>query len=667
VHLLRERIASPSSLSEAEQSHISGKHTTKIFTQLHAANLKRAFFARWQDRCNQARSFGMQTGLAAALPLIWTRDNPSTQDDCYSARATVKRQWQEPRREKSQDDSLWCEHGNSARVTGIRGQNMGLKGVSPLEPFRNRAFLNYWLAGLSANFGWQIQLVAASWLMIAMGGTPAQVAMVQMSVALPVMLMSLPGGALADLVGQRALIIWAQGFLVVVSVLLAALAWLDLLTPRLLLVMTFLIGSGRALYYPGWQSLVLEFFPRDEARAAMSVNSSNLNIARSLGPAIGGAIVATAGAFLAFVANALSNLSVIIVAFGWPKPNRTRGLPPEPFGSAIIAGLRYMLMSPKLISITLRATLFNVAAIATLALMPLIARDQLGGGPQTYGVLLGAYGIGGVVGALAADSVRQRLTLEAFLSISHLLFAAGTALIVVSPSFYPSVIGGIFAGVGWSFVQVTLNTAVQLSSPRWVVGRSIAIYQTCIFGGNALGSFVWGQAANSYGPAAALAVPVILILLGAVLGVVMPIREVAEREMDALPGWTAPQPLVDMILTSGPILTTVTYRIREEDVPIFLEVMRTKRQNRLRDGAARWTLSRDILDPTLWFERFKVATWAEAQRLHSRRTVAGAQTIETLRSLHQGSDRPEVRYELVRHPGMHFPKTNPGSVRGIDQ
>lgn len=522
---------------------------------------------------------------------------------------------------------------------------------SPFAPFRNRPFLIYWLAGLSANFGWQIQLVGASWLMIAMGGTPSQVAMVQTTVALPVMLMSLPGGALADLVGQRTLVIWAQSFLMLVSILLAVAAWMEILTPFLLLACTFLIGSGRALYYPGWQSMVLEFFPRSEASAAVAVNSANLNIARSVGPAIGGAIVATSGAFLAFVVNAISNLSVIFVALGWPKPERSQGLPPEPFGSAIMAGIRYMLLSPKLMTVTLRAFVFNVAAIATIALLPLIARDLLGGGPQTYGFLMGSYGVGGVIGALSADSLRRCMALERYLAGSHLVFALATAVLAVSPFLWLSVLAGILAGIGWIYVQVTLNSAIQLSSPRWVVGRCVAMYQTFIFGGNALGSYLCGMAADTRGVQAALLVPAAIIAGAAALGLVMRIRETDETETDLRSEWVAPTPIVDMVATSGPILTTITYRIRQEDIPAFLKIMNEKRRHRIRDGAMRWTLSRDILDPTLWFERFKVATWAEAQRMHSRRTVAGAMTMETARSLHQGPDRPEVHYELVRHPG----------------
>jgi MFS family permease len=521
---------------------------------------------------------------------------------------------------------------------------------SPFELLKNRTFLVYWLAGLSANFGWQIQLVGASWLMTVLGGTPELVALVQASVALPVMLLSLPGGAISDMVGPRVLVLWAQYFLMLVSVVLAVCAYYESLTPFLLLACTFLIGCGRALYYPGWQAMVFEFVPKSDTVHAVALNSSNLNIARSLGPAIGGAIVAAAGAFVAFVANALSNLSVIVVARRLPEPVRSSDLPPEPLGSAIMAGIRYVALSPALVTIMFRSAVFNIAAISVIALLPLVARNMLEGGPQTFGFLLGAFGFGAVGGAFYMDTVRRRISLEPFIAMGYFAFAASSFVLAISQSTAISVIGAAIAGASWVFVQVTLYSTVQISSPRWVLSRSIAIYHTFVFGGNAFGSLIWGMVAGSYDTPTALIASAVLMAAGSGLGLVSRIRELESYTLDQDSQWVAPKPNLDLALKSGPILTTINYRIREEDVLKFLEAMREKRRNRVRDGAVRWTLSRDIQDPSLWSERFKVATWAEAQRLHARRTVAGAEIIEYVRSLHQGPGLPEVHYELVRDP-----------------
>ena len=348
--------------------------------------------------------------------------------------------------------------------------------TSPLEPLGNRNFLTYWLAGLSANFGWQIQLVGASWLMISLGGTPEQVALVQTTVALPVMLLSLPGGTLSDRIGQRKLVLVAQSFLMVVSILLALAAYMSALTPTLLLGFTLLVGAGRALYYPGWQSMVFEFFSREKAPAAFAINTGNLNIARSLGPAIGGALVASFGAFPAFLVSALSNVSVLFVARGWKLKRPAEDLPPEPFGSAILAGLRYIILSPILLKVIFRSFWFNIAAIAVMALLPLVARDVLQGGPQTYGFLLGAFGIGAVAAALLSQKLRERLSLERHVGGAFLVYAAATAVLAVSTWLPVSLLASALAGVCWILVQVTFGSTNQVSSPRWVISRSIGIY-----------------------------------------------------------------------------------------------------------------------------------------------------------------------------------------------
>ena len=491
---------------------------------------------------------------------------------------------------------------------------------TPLHLFKDRSFLAYWLAGLSANVGWQFQLVGASWLMTELGRTPELVALVQTSVTLPVMLLSLPGGAISDTIGHRTLVLWAQAFLLSVSAALALLAYLDLLTPALLLLCTFLIGSARALYYPGWQAIVFEFLPRSQIATAVALNASNLNIARSLGPALGGAVLATAGAFMAFVINALSNVGVILIARRWPKPATASDILPEPFGIAVVGGIRYVALSPSLLILMLRSGVFNIAAIAIIALMPLVARNLLDGGPQTYGLLLGAFGMGAVAGALTIDGARRLAPTEPLVALGFLGFAAACLLLSTLHHLAVALIASTLAGVAWIYVQVTLYSIVQLSSPRWVLSRTIAIYQAFVFGGNAIGSLIWGMLAGAQGTAISLAAAGVFMAAGSILGAFFKIIPPPDDFTEPAAQWVAPSPVVAMTNRSGPILTTIHWRISQEDVPAFLEAMREKRRVRKRDGAANWTLSRDIQDPLLWYERFEVATWSGAFRLHSRRT-----------------------------------------------
>lgn len=534
---------------------------------------------------------------------------------------------------------------------------------SAFAPFRNRDYLAYWLTGLAANFGWLIQLVGASWLMTSLGGTPEQVALVQTAVALPIVLFSLPAGAVADALGRRTLILWAQGFLLAVSLLLALCAFLGWLTPWWLLIFTFLVGSGKAISNPGWQTMVSEFMPRTELPGAIAMNSVGFNIARSVGPAIGGAIVATVGAFAAFVVNAVSNLGVILLAWRWPRATDTaRDLPPESVGGAMLAGMRYVALSPTLLQVILRGTALNLTGISVLALMPLIARDLLDGGPRTFGFLLGAFGVGAIIGAFVIDRARRLLALEPLIRTSVLVFAGAALILALSRSVGLTLLGAALAGGSWMISMSTLQTVVQTASPRWVLSRTHALYQTCAFFGNALGSWVWGALAGSLGLANALVASSVALVAAAALGLRWGLREFDALKLDPHSSWTAPPTALDILPKSGPILTIIEYRIREADVPAFLAAMTERRRNRIRDGAQLWTLSRDIQDPERWTERYKSPTWAEHHRHVLRRTVAGAELARRIHALHQGEGKPSVRYELVRHP----PASNGAFLGGVD-
>lgn len=531
--------------------------------------------------------------------------------------------------------------------------------TSSLAPLKNRAFLGYSLAGMSANFGWQLQVVGASWLMTTLGGTPGQIALVQTAVALPSMLLSLPGGAISDKIGQRKMVIWSQLFLLVVSGFLAVCAWIGAMTPMLLLACTFLIGSGRAMYFPGWHSMVSEFLPRPDVPQGVAISAVHNNLARSLGPAIGGLVVAAMGAFVAFLLNALSHVTVLLTALGWPKTRPNAHLPPEPLGSAIMGGLRYVTLSPNLMAFMIRSMVFNTGAIAILALMPLISRDLLNGGPTLYGFLYGAFGTGAVLAAVCFGALRRRFRPEPLLAMGQMLFAAGLVILAISPLIWLSFLAALLVGISWILVQATLYAGVQTSSPRWVMSRSIAIYHTFLFGGNALGSLIWGLIAGLYGTDISLMAAAALLILAMVLYFPFRIREIDGTGLDPHGTWVPPVPRVDMVPTSGPVVITIHYRIRDEDIPEFLAAMSEKSAHRSRDGAIRWTLSRDMMDPTLWCERFKVATWAEAQRLQSRGTIAYQQVIGRVQALHQGEGKPDVHYELIRHPGAQSTASHP--------
>ena len=520
-----------------------------------------------------------------------------------------------------------------------------------LSPLIYPPFRAYWLAGLGANFGWLIQMVGASWLMTQLGGTAEQIALVQTSVSLPIMLFALPAGALADAVGRRRMVLVSQVFILLSSCLLAFFAWEGGLTPWALLGFTFAIGAGKAMNNPSWQTMVSELVPRKELPTAVALNGLGFNMARSVGPAIGGILVATVGAFSAFVVNAVGNIGVVLLAMRWPRPE-PRTLPPEPLGGAILTGIRYASMSIVLKRAIVRGTIFNFAAVSVMALMPLVARDLIGGGPQTFGLLLGAFGFGAVGAAFLGPLLRRRMGLEGGVRLGFVTFAVAAAIMGLSQSAFLTLAVAFVAGGSWLITMSSFNATVQLSSPRWVLSRALAFYQTMSFGGNALGSWVWGLVAGSFGTGSALVASAVVLLGGAAIGLVYGLRELDSDGLDPHVPWTPPVPAVDMRPTSGPIVTTVEYRIEEKDIAAFHVLMAKRRRSRTRDGARRWTLSRDLQDPQIWYERFKTATWVETERHHQRRTVAGARLASELRALHRGGERPVVHYELVRHPDI---------------
>lgn len=521
---------------------------------------------------------------------------------------------------------------------------------SAFAPFRHRSYSVYWFTALAANFGWLIQMVGASWSMTAMNAPPEIIALVQTSVALPVMIFSLPAGALADALGRRTTVLWSQALLLVFSATLAVFAWAGWLTPWVLLAFTFLIGSGKALNNPGWQTMVRDLVPKEDVAQAIAMNSVGFNMARSVGPAIGGVIVAGIGAFAAFAINAMANLGVILVALRWKKADDRGGLPPEAVGAAMIAGLRYVALSPHLLVVLLRASVFNFAGISVMALMPLIARDMVAGGAEVYGLLFGAFGVGAVLGAFTGDSLRRGVSLEMLVRAGFVTFGVAVGLIALSGWLPLTLLGCAVAGASWLLTLSSFNTTVQLSSPRWVLGRCHALYHSACFAGNALGAWIWGLLAQGYGVPDSLLVSGAVLMAGAMLGLILPLIEIDTRRLDLDNRWTPPDTVLDLLPMSGPVLTRIEYRIREADLPAFLDVMQKRRRLRTRDGARAWSLTRNMMDPELWTESYKTSTWAEHQRLHSRRTVAGAEQTSKLRALHQGP-RWTVRYELVRQPG----------------
>ncbi len=474
------------------------------------------------------------------------------------------------------------------------------------------------------------------------------VALVQASTSLPIMLFSLVSGALADNFDRRRIMLIAQCFMLCVSALLTASAWLGFITPWLLLFFTFLIGCGTALNNPSWQASVGDMVPRDVLPAAVALNSMGFNITRSVGPAIGGAIVAAAGAAAAFAANTLSYFAIIFALVRWRREVTLSKLPRESMGRAISAGLRYVAMSPNIGKVLLRGFVFGLSASAILALLPLVARDLVSGGPFTFGVLLGAFGLGAIGGALLSARLREHLSSEAIARIAFAGFAISSLVTALSSYSLVTCLALLLSGCGWVLALSLFNTTVQLSTPRWVVGRALSLYQTTTFGGIAAGSWIWGQLAELHGPASALMISAAVMVAGAAIGLRLPLPEFQSLNLDPLNRFSEPPLQLDLKPRSGPIVVMIDYEIADQDVPEFLTAMAERRRIRIRDGAGQWALMRDLEIPTIWTETYHVPTWVEYVRHNQRRTQADAAIGDRLTALHRGSSPPRVHRMIER-------------------
>ncbi|MFS0738334.1 MFS transporter [Sphingomonas sp. 1P06PA] len=511
-------------------------------------------------------------------------------------------------------------------------------------------FRAVWIASLVSNFGGLIQSVGASWMMTSLASSPQLVALVQASTTLPIMFFSLWAGAIADNLDRRRVMLAAQGFMLAVSATLAVTAWAGLLTPWLLLGFTFLIGCGTALNGPAWQASVGDMVPRASLSGAVALNSMGFNIARSVGPAIGGAIVAAAGAAAAFLANALSYVGLIVVLLRWRPQTPPRLLPRERLGTAMAAGVRYVALSPILRTVMLRAAMFGLAASAVPALMPLVARGLMAGGPLIYGALLGAFGIGAVAGALASTRIRRALPTEAIVRIGSLALATGAVAVGLSRALPLTIAALMLAGAGWVVALSTFNVTIQMATPRWVVARGLALYQMAAFGGMAVGAWLFGLLAERHGVGEALVIAGGCQAAGLLLGLRAPLPQVESLNLDPR-GWQEPETAIPVEPRSGPIVVSIEYRLEATDIPTFLEAMAERRRIRRRDGAHRWTLLRDLGEPDLWIERYKVSTWLDYVRHNQRRTQADTANSERLKALHRGSWPPVVHRRIERQTG----------------
>ncbi len=515
---------------------------------------------------------------------------------------------------------------------------------SPLAPLKNHVFAVIWTATVASNVGSWMQSAAGGWLMTSLSPDPRLIAMVQVATALPMFLMGLPAGALADILNQRRLLLAAEITGTVLTFAFALWMVIGRLTPVLLLGFTFLSSLAAALAAPTWQAIVPQLVERDDLGSAVTLNSVGINISRAIGPALAGLALAYWGQSSPFWLNAISNLGVI-AALGWWRPMAEvrRPLPAERFASAIRTGLRHARYNMQLRATLVRATGFFFFASAYWALLPLVARDRIAGGPQTYGLLLGAIGVGALSGAFFLPRLKAMWGPNKTVAFGSI----GTALAMVGFGLTRNPWGGylasFLAGLSWIAVLSTLNVSAQLALPSWVRGRGLATYTTIMFGSLTLGSLVWGELASRIGLSAAH----LGAAAGAIATVVVLVRWKLQAGgiLDLTPSGYWPEPVLTDHVDGdrGPVLVTVEYRIRPEDRQGFLDEMYRLAVIRRRDGAYEWGVFEDLGDEGRWLETFLVDSWLEHLRQHDRVTNAD-RDISAAVSRYQQGTAPKVTH-----------------------
>ncbi|CAN7775007.1 MFS transporter [Variovorax sp. LjRoot290] len=514
-------------------------------------------------------------------------------------------------------------------------------------PLRQPVFAVLWAATVLGNIGSFMRDVASAWMVTELSPSPTAVALIQTAATLPIFLLAIPAGVLSDILDRRRFLIFVQLVLAAVSGTLLVLAQTGTLTVGYLIGLTFVGGIGAALMGPTWQSIVPELVPRAELKSAVALNSLGINVSRAIGPAAGGLLLASFGAALTYGVDVLSYVFVIAALLWWRRPAATEanGLS-EHFLGAFKAGLRYTRASRELHVVLLRAAVFFLFASAVWALLPLVARQMLGGSAGFYGLLLGAVGAGAILGAVLLPRLRARLDADGLVLLASLIAAAVMGALVLAPPQWVAVGLLLLLGVGWIIALTTLNGVAQGILPNWVRGRGLAVYLTVFNGAMAAGSLGWGLVAQQIGVPMALGVGAIGLVA---VAIVFHRIKLPAGEADLQPSNHWPEPLLaePVAHDRGPVMVQVEYRVRKEDQPAFVQAMQRLSLERRRDGAYAWGITEDTGDPERLMEWFLVESWAEHMRQHRRVSHADADLQAEAIRFHIGPGKPEVHHFLA--------------------
>lgn len=523
--------------------------------------------------------------------------------------------------------------------------------LGTLAPFRQQVFTMLWGTWLIANLCMWMNDVASAWLMSTLTAKPIWVALVQTAATMPVFLLGLPSGALADILNRKHFLLFTQLWVAVVGVLLSVVVFAGLTTPPLLLMLIFFNGIGLALRWPVFSAIVPELVPRGQLPAALALNGVSMNASRILGPLIAGAIIAGLGSGWVFLLNAVLSVAAAVVISRWQREHRPDPLGRERLTGAMRVGLQYVAQSYHLKGVLVRIAIFFFHSTALMALLPLVARGIKGGAAGTFTVLLAAMGAGAVASSFALPRLRQIFSRDRLVLVGACTQALTMAVMALNNNLWLGVLAMAVGGAAWLTTANALSVSAQLSLPDWVRARGMSMYQMAIMGASALGAAVWGQIATWSSVPWALglsAISACLVMLAASWR--WPDRGVIE---DQTPAGLAPQPSVRLPPESGHVLVTIEYHIDPAKAGEFRALMEESRRSRLRQGALGWELLADINDAGRFVEVIEDASWVDHLRRFDRASVADAALRERKLAYHLLDEPPVVRRAVrestVRH------------------
>ncbi|WP_339775623.1 MFS transporter [uncultured Thalassospira sp.] len=536
---------------------------------------------------------------------------------------------------------------------------------SPWAPFRFRAFTILWVATVVSNIGTWMNDVGAGWLMASLDPSPSAVSLVQAATTLPVFLFALLAGALADMFDRRKLLMLVNVIMAATASAFALLVYLDAATPTVLIGATFILGTCTAFVAPAWQAIVPSLVPRHALQAAIALNSTGINVSRAIGPALAGVIIVSIGIYAPFALNAVSFIGILIALFTWKMTSETTSaLPREHVIAAMMAGARYALHSAPLRATIGRAVAFFLFASAYWALLPLIAKTSLGGDARSYGILVGAVGVGAVLGALVLPRLRRRFGPDNIAAAGTLGTACVLVVFAIVPNLIAAAAGSLLAGASWIAVLSTLNASAQTALPSWVRARGLSVFITIFFGAMSLGSIIWGQVAQAAGIPAAL----IIAATGAVIliPVTWRLKLGLGEKLDLAPSahWPAPVVVHENAHDRSPAMTMIMYHVPAKNHARFLVLATALSQARKRSGAYRWGLMQDAEHPDQFSEYFLETSWLNHLRHHER--VSGSDRViqDEIRTLLKPETTPVVTHLL----GTAIPaKSKSATSKGSDQ